>query len=211
MSERKKEILFLLNGHKEGLSIPKIEQSLGISRTAVNQHLTNLERDGLVAKGETEKTGGRPGYAYLITGKGIDLLPKQYSWFSELMVNALMDKLGSEGLKSFLQDLAQDVGQQLQSRLWNKSPQDQIQEVNAILQELGYESKVGPTAFGELPMISATNCVYHKLAEKHEEICEFDLALLSKLLQLEVEHLECMVKGGASCRFGFSQQDSSPP
>ena len=208
MSERKKEILFLLNGHKEGLSIPKLEESLGISRTAVNQHLANLERDGLVTKGLAEKTGGRPGYAYLITGKGIDLLPKQYSWFSELIVNALMDKLGPEGVKSFLRDLATDVGQQLQPRLWNKTPTQKITEVNTILQELGYESKVGPTISGELPMISATNCVYHKLAETHEEICEFDLALLSKLLNCEVEHLECMVKGGTSCRFGFSGHDS---
>ena len=80
MSTRQREILLLLKDQRDGLSIPKLEVSLGISRTAVNQHVTNLERDGLIAKGNVEKTGGRPGYVYLITEKGIEQLPKQYSW-----------------------------------------------------------------------------------------------------------------------------------
>ncbi len=207
MSERQREILSLLNEHQDGLSIPKLEDSLGISRTAVNQHLTNLERDGLVSKGQSEKTRGRPGYVYLITGKGIDQLPKQYSWFSELMLDALKNQLGAEGVTKFLRELAVGVGQQLQSRLIGKPPAHQIDEVNAILNELGYDAQVTPAAIpGELPMIAASNCVYHKLATKHPEVCEFDIALMSELLNSQVEHLECMVRDGAKCRFRVDGQ-----
>ena len=204
MSTRQQEILHLLKDHRDGLSIPKLEVNLGISRTAVNQHVTNLERDGLIAKGNVEKTGGRPGYVYLITDKGIEQLPKQYSWFSELMLDALKDELGSEGLSSFLRRLAADVGRQLRPRMLGKDRDQQIEEVHAILNELGYDAKVIPPESRELPMISAHNCVYHKLAAKHPEVCQFDLALLEVLLENHTaSQAECMVKGGTACRFCF--------
>ena len=209
MSTRQREILHLLKDHRDGLSIPKLEVNLGISRTAVNQHLTNLERDGLIEKGSVEKTGGRPGYVYLITAKGIEQLPKQYSWFSELMLDALKEKLGSEGLTSFLQELAADVGRQLRPRMVGKDRDQQIEEVHAILNEFGYDAKVIPPASRELPMISAHNCVYHKLAAKHPEVCQFDLALLEVLLENHTaSQAECMVKGGTACRFGFQPMSS---
>ena len=204
MSIRQREILHLLKDHRDGLSIPRLEVSLGISRTAVNQHVTNLERDGLIAKGNAEKTGGRPGYVYLITEKGIEQLPKQYSWFSELMLDSLKVKLGSEGLTSFLRELAVDVGRQLRPRMSGKDRDQQIEEVQAILNELGYDAKVIPPAARELPMISAHNCVYHKLAAKHPEVCQFDLALLEVLFENHTaSQAECMVKGGTACRFCF--------
>ncbi len=204
ISIRQREILDLLKEHYSGLSIPKLETSLGISRTAINQHLTNMERDGLVARGSVEKTGGRPSYVYLITEKGIEHLPKQYSWFSELMLDSLKARLGGEGLTDFLRELAADVGEQLRPRLLGKSREQQIEEVRTILNELGYEASVLPAASGEFPKISAQNCVYHKLAAKHPEVCQFDLALLEGLLDNQKASLtECMVKGGAMCQFCF--------
>jgi predicted ArsR family transcriptional regulator len=212
VTSRQKEILVILKDHPQGLSIPKMEENLGISRTAVNQHLINLERDGLVAKGNIAKTGGRPGYVYLITAKGIDHLPKQYSWFSELMLDSLKEKLGADGLTNFLRELATGVGQQLRSRLWAKPLEKQIEEVNALMNELGYEARVLPPGSGELPMISAQNCVYHKLAEKHPEVCQFDLALLEGLLEnQDATQEECIVRGGSSCRFSFHSSSSQKP
>ena len=212
LSLRQREILFLLKDHRDGLSIPKLEESLGISRTAVTQHLTNLELDGLITKGNVAKTKGRPGYVYLITPKGIDQLPKQYSWFSELMLDALKEKIGAEGLSSFLRELAVGVGKQLQPKLVGQTVEEKIEEVNHVLNELGYEAHVVPSTSKELPMLSAHNCVYHKLADKHPEVCQFDLALLETLLEnQEALQEECMVRGGSACRFRFHSSSAQAP
>jgi predicted ArsR family transcriptional regulator len=69
------------------------------------------------------------------------------------------------------------------------------------MRELGYHARAVAEPGAELPLIDARNCVYHHLAAEHREVCELDLALLSSLLGGKIEHVECMVRGGASCRF----------
>lgn len=72
----------------------------------------------------------------------------------------------------------------------------------------GYESnKVAPAAKGELPSVTAHNCVFHHLAEKHPGVCHFDLALMAAATGVEVQHAECMVRGGQVCRFRFRKPD----
>lgn len=53
-------------------------------------------------------------------------------------------------------------------------------------------------------MIEADNCVFHELAAKHPEICDLDLALMGTFTDSDVDHQECMARGGNVCRFRFS-------
>ena len=56
----------------------------------------------------------------------------------------------------------------------------------------------------DAPTIEADNCIFHNLAMKNPEICQFDLALLSTFTDSTVDHVECMAKGGNVCRFKFN-------
>jgi predicted ArsR family transcriptional regulator len=51
------------------------------------------------------------------------------------------------------------------------------------------------------PLLRAYNCVYHDLAQKHAQICEFDLALMSTSLGEQVSQSRCMAKGDMLCEF----------
>ncbi len=85
---RQHQILALFQHHKAGLTIEELVTRLDISRTAVNQHLVSLERDGLIKKSAQQKsTGLRPGWTYQITDEGINRLPKQGSWYCQLKAN----------------------------------------------------------------------------------------------------------------------------
>jgi len=61
--------------------------------------------------------------------------------------------------------------------------------INWIKQNLGEED------------IVAKNCVFHKLASECDEVCLFDISLMTSLLDSKIDHKECMVKGGDACRF----------
>ena len=69
-----------------------------------------------------------------------------------------------------------------------------------LMDELGYVARAGRDAQGA-PLIEADNCVFHALAIKHPEVCEFDLALMSAFTDRQIDHQECMAKNGNVCRF----------
>src|SRR5579862_6399591 len=90
------EVLRQLLERKSGATLDELVTAVGLSRTAVNQHLIALERDGYVRKGNPRKTGGRPQHTYVLTEQGTNVFPKQYSWFSKLLMQTLREELGEE-------------------------------------------------------------------------------------------------------------------
>ncbi|HSN39389.1 MAG TPA: HTH domain-containing protein [Burkholderiales bacterium] len=200
VGERRKELLLLMQRDKAGLTVDVLAERLSITRTAVRQHLAALARDGYVSQQALRKTAGRPGHVYALTPAGDDLFPKQYSWFSAMMLNALRQQLGSRGLESFLRQLAASVASDLDARVKGRSDSEKVAELVKIMNELGYDSHTvsPPDAFAQ---IVATNCVYHHLAQAFPEVCHFDYELMEKLTGSRVRHPECMVRGGKVCSF----------
>lgn len=200
---------------RDGQTAEELASHLGISRSAVDQQLKGLERDGYLEKYQRPSTGGRPSYAYRLTTNGVHLFPKHYALFGDLLISLIKDKSGSAALTEYLEGLGASLAQQFKSRITGEDQAARITQVAQLMQELGYEAAVvernpvernpGQKDAAEtdslIPVIEAHNCVYHHLAEQHEEICKLDLALMGNLLDAEVEQTECMVRGGKACRF----------
>src|SRR5262245_31049520 len=73
IGERQRDLLTLLLNEKAGLTVDGLSSRLQISRNAVRQHLTALERDRLVQRGDTQPSGGRPEQLYQLTEAGAEL------------------------------------------------------------------------------------------------------------------------------------------
>jgi len=201
VSPRQHHILEHLLENKTGLSIDALAKVLDISRAAVQQHVIGLEGDGYIKKISLNKTAGRPEVIYGITDKGINYFPKQYAWFSDLILNELRQEMGPEGLKDYMQKLGVRVANNLRSQFEGKNLNDRMYELLLIMTNLGFQVKTDIESETRKSVLRANNCIYHDLAQKHNEICAFDLALMSSLLDKEVMQLSCMAKGDCSCRF----------
>jgi len=196
LGERQQQLLAMLLGNKAGLTVEELSQQLQITRNAVRQHLAALERDDLVRRGETKPSGGRPEQLYLLSDRGAEMFPRRYSWFSELLIEAMMAEAGREAVGDKLDDMGRAVGRQLLSA--RASPPDRTAVLAAIMKELGYAADVAPSADDT---IQASNCIFHHLAAKFPEVCRFDLGLIGAFTDAAVDHQECMVRGGRMCRF----------
>jgi predicted ArsR family transcriptional regulator len=203
---RQQQLLTLLLQNKDGLTVEHLSKGLGITDNAVRQHLTALERDGMVARGETKSTGGRPEQLYGLTTAGHELFPRHYSWFAELLINSLREEQGTDALRERLESMGKAVGRQVTIRLAEtKDKAERIRALSGIMRELGYQSESIDPSKEKLPAIEATNCVFHSLAQRYPEVCHFDLAMMSEVVGCDVIHDECMVRGGHVCRFKFKQ------
>jgi len=201
VSEKQQKILHFLVKEKKGMTVDQFSKLLDVSRSAIHQHMTVLERDGFVKKSALTKTGGRPGTTFVLTDKGDHLFPKHYSLIAEMLINLIKQKLGSEKLIEYLKELGVSISETRKDKLKNKPIDEKIKMVVAIMQELGYEAQTAEGEPGENLMIDAFNCVFHDLAYSNTEVCEMDLSLLSSLLDSKIEHSCCMAKGESRCRF----------
>lgn len=202
--ERRKRLMRHLLRNKSGASIDELAQAIEVTRTAVRQHLSALTLEGLVAPGEERASGGRPQRLYVLTEAGREAFPRHYSWFAQLLIEAMAKEHGAAGLRTRLGRIASAVVAQLRQRApENDSRRQKVGKVSGLMDELGYDARTGKDIAGA-PTIEADNCVFHELAMKNPAVCQFDLSLLSGLTGSKVELDECMARGGHVCRFRFT-------
>ena len=198
------EVLNQLMERKSGATLDELVTAVGLSRTAVNQHLMALEREGYVRKAAPRKSGGRPQNVYVLTEEGTNRFPKQYSWFSKLLIQTLRQQLGEERVSQYMYDLGVKLSADLIPRLIGKNRGERIAEIVKIMNETGFIARtVSPEGSDKLPRVECKNCVYHDLSKDYPEVCRFDVGFLSGLMGAEVEQQACVQRGGDSCRFRF--------
>jgi predicted ArsR family transcriptional regulator len=199
------EVLNQLMERKAGATLDELIAAVGLSRTAVNQHLMALEREGYVRKGVPRRTGRRPQNVYVLTEQGTNSrFPKQYSWFSRLMFQTLREQVGEQQISQYMYDLGVKLSAGLIPRLIGKNRNERIAEVVAIMNETGFIARtIAPEDADKLPRVECKNCVYHDLSKDYPEVCRFDIGFLAGLMGAEVEQQSCMQRGGDCCRFRF--------
>jgi predicted ArsR family transcriptional regulator len=211
LGQRQQQLLRSLRDHPGGMTVDQLTRELGITHNAVRQHLVALERDALITRGPARPTGRRPEQVYELGERGREAFPRQYNWLGGLLVESLCETEGKAALAARLRDLGTRIGSTLRADAGRSSPShdpaDAVDALAEAMRTLGYASSVEPATAGAAPEITARNCVFHHLAERHPEICQFDLALMAAATGREVEHVECMVRGGRCCRFAFNRED----
>lgn len=204
--QRRKQLMRYLLRNKSGASVDELAAAIGVTRTAVRQHLAALSSEGLIAPGGERATGGRPQRLFVLTEEGREEFPRHYSWFAQLLIEAITKEHGVSGLRVRLGRIASAVVAQMRQRASEKdSRRQKVEKVAALMDELGYDARTGRD-IARSPTIEADNCVFHELAMKNPEVCQFDLSLLSGLTGSEVELDECMARGGHVCRFRFKSR-----
>lgn len=198
-SSRQHQILTLLLHEEAGLSIEELSSLLDISRNAIKQHLNGLEKQQLVQEAALTSTGGRPARKYTLTDLGRDQFPKQYSWFSQLLLGEIFNELTIPERERLMRNMGLKLATSLAPQFAGKSDEARAAALIELMQNLGYQAMLESEA--GLFSIKAANCVYHDLAQQYPEICQFDQALIEGVLERKIEQTACMAKQDCNCRF----------
>ena len=96
-------------------------------------------------------------------------------------------------------DMGRTLGAAAAERIAAAPDEEIVDALAEQLDALGYEA-LAVKRDGE-KQVEAYNCVFHALAKAHPDVCRFDLAFMEAATGRPVQHLECLVRGGQSCRF----------
>ena len=189
-----------------GMSVENLVTALAITPNAVRQHIAALERDGFVRKGGERPTRRRPQALYQLSDAGREVFPRHYSVMADQMIEETRKALGSEGLVRLMTGMGAGAGRRLVAP--GGAVPDRAQATASLAQamtEAGYEATANPEE-GE---VVAYNCVFHRLAARFPEVCEYDLAFIRAVTGRDVDHTECMVRGGEACRFKLAKKSNN--
>jgi predicted ArsR family transcriptional regulator len=207
LHENQKKILEYLLSHPEGATLEELSEHLGVTKTAVKEHILKIEHMGMLTFRDSRGTVGRPKRSYLLTPEGQEAFPKQYSWLSNVLLELLAQNMGDRAVSKLMSELGDQVAGSMKERFAKaKSTAELLAIITEVLNELGYRSTLKQSDVRKGAVLEATHCVYHSVAKKHPALCQFDTQFLRNASGMNVQLEHCIAKGDSVCRFCIRQK-----
>lgn len=181
-------------------TIRDLEDVLGVTTTAVRQHLNTLQAEGYLERRTVHAGVGRPHHAYFLTNKVQELFACQCDDLALTLLQELFVLEGSERTHLLLDRVSTRLAGKYASSVRAQALQGRVSELAETLNGNGVLADALPQDNGTI-LLRTYNCPFHELASEHREICDMDTAMMRKVLGSEVNLSACMLDGHAGCTF----------
>ena len=120
MQATRQQMLDYLRRHSRA-TVKELNAHVGLTSTGVRQHLTVLEREGLVESEEERGRVGRPALVYRLTDTGDALYPKAYDQLANILLEEVREVAGGKTLQTLLRRVATRFAEPYRERLEGRS------------------------------------------------------------------------------------------
>jgi predicted ArsR family transcriptional regulator len=180
-------------------TINTLAEAVGINPISVRHHLTNLQMEGLV-EGQEERHGvGRPRLVYVLTDEGMEHFPTRYMQLTTRLLSQMKGSMPGPVVANLFNQIAEDLARQYESDVQNLTMEERLDFVKQILAHEGFnvqwEKKGGQYEIHEI------SCPYYQVGATHPEICTVDQTLISKMLAVPANKVQCILSGAAHCTY----------
>ena len=209
MQATRQQILDYLR--KQGqATVKQIAEHLDLTPTGIRQHLTVLERDGLIVAHEERGHVGRPALSYRLTATGDALYPKEYDELANALVEEARSVLGPQALARLMKSVAARFAGAQAGRLAGKPLPERVEEAASILEERG--NVVTWIADEGEYAIAKHTCPYWNVATKNSIVCALDVEYMRQLVGKDMRLTTSLLRGDDCCTFRVrSDDDQQPP
>ena len=180
-------------------TVKELGQLLGLTSTGIRQHLTVLERDGLVRSHEERGRVGRPTLVYSLTEKADSLFPKSYDLLGQSLLEEIRATEGNERLYQLLQRVAGRMAEPHLERVKGKPLPERVRETARIMQEQG--CLIDVTQEGEEFYIDEYTCPFPKVAEQDRSVCALHVNFVSLLTGGDTRLTRSLLRGQCACTY----------
>lgn len=185
-------------------TIKELEELLGITTTAVRQHLNTLQAEGFIERRAVHDGVGRPHHTYTVTSKTHELFACRCDDLALTLLEELFALEGKEKTHLLLTRVGARLANRYAPSVRSTLLQERVEELAGVLSQQGVLTEV-KTADENVIILKTYNCPYHELAQEHREICEMDEGMMRQVLGSNVNLSACMMDGHGSCSFVVSK------
>jgi len=198
MKSTKERILQTLL-RKPKLTINDLAEAVEINPISVRHHLSNLEKEGLIAADEERHGVGRPRLVYSLTEDGMEHFPTKYMRLTTRLLAQMKESIPGPIVASLFNQIAEDLASQYASDIKGLNMEERLDFVKELLAQEGFtvewEKKDGQYEIHEI------SCPYYQIGIAHPEVCTVDQTLISKMLAVPANKVQCILNGGAHCTY----------
>lgn len=192
------EVLELLR-RQQAASAESMARELGITPNAVRQHLTNLERDGLVRSEPVRHKRGRPSLQFSLTERADAAFPKRYGQLASMVLTELQDMGGPEVLDEVFRRVALRHADAV-------APEMEDLDFDQKLDRLvGWIGRAGTLAerqdVEDGVQVTIHNCPFRNTALKFPQVCTITPQLIVRLLGVPVSQANSIHRRDPYCSF----------
>lgn len=198
VSDNDRTLIELLRTHAE-MSIGQLENSLGVTATAVRQRLNRLMGMGLIKRKQSIEGRGRPVHLYILTEKGRQTHPNNLGDLGLVLWEEIQQISDEKTRQSILLGAVRRLAEKYEHEVHGSSVTERMEAIVQLFSQR--QIPVALNRQGELPVIQISGCPYPILAEESREICDLEEKLLSKIVGQPIKLCECQQDGAAYCSF----------
>ena len=183
------------------LTAGELAQKLAMTSMGVRQHLTALERDGLLTHTSQQRGVGRPSYVYSLTAEGDELFPRAYADMANALLSAAHELDGEGGVERLLATRNRELAAQYRARMTERSFGERVQELVRIRTEEGYMADWEQLDDGRF-LLREHKCAICQIAEQCPQACAYELTLFQQAFgDAHVRRQTHMIRGDATCTY----------
>ena len=179
-------------------TVKELGNLLGLTSTGIRQHLTVLERDGLVDAREERGRVGRPTLVYSLTEKADALFPKTYDALATVLLEEIRYSQGNERLHDLLHKVAERMAAPYAERIEGRPLPERVRETARIMEEQGCLVDVREAGDGEY-YIDEFTCPFPKVAQQDRSVCALHVDFVRVLTGGDTRLTQSLLRGERAC------------
>jgi DeoR family suf operon transcriptional repressor len=184
-------------------SIKELAADLGVTPSAVRQHLIQLQaRDAILARKVREGVG-RPYHVYSVTPQAHNLFPNDYGELAQLILEEVVSTQGGKALQRLLRRVSNRLAAKYQDQVWGQELADRLAAWAKLLDKRGVLVEIEKTKDGYV--LREYGCPYQSVATKNRAVCELERQVMARLLESSIKLTQCILDGHRGCQFAISE------
>ena len=188
-------------------SIIALAEAVGINPISVRHHVTNLQVEGLVSNEEERHGVGRPRLVYFLTEAGNERFPTRYLRLTSRLLDQLKSTMPEPMVSRLFSQMASDMADDYSEQMKGLSMEERLDLTRILLAEEGFN--VEWEKAGNQYQIHEITCPYLRIGQNHPEVCTVDQTLISKMLAVPAEKVQCILSGDAHCTYVVQAEAST--
>jgi DeoR family suf operon transcriptional repressor len=183
-------------------TINELADVVGINPISVRHHLTNLQMEGLATAEEERHGVGRPRLVYFLTEEGVERFPTRYLRITNRLLAQIKETMPEAAVSNLFNQIAGTMAEEYADQMKGMEIEDRLDFVQTSLAQEGFT--VEWEKKGNQYMIHEISCPYYQIGINHPEVCAVDQTLISKMLAIPAEKVECILSGATHCTYVVS-------